>query len=101
MQTKNIKLFHSPGAFVFVSFCVFAQVFTGFFGRVSVCCQIYKVSAKSEKLKPASLVSLGNFHTLRRWFPTLEQALKFGELLKSRFAHGPTVAPRKIQPELF
>ena len=83
-----------------VFFQTFANVWPTHSGSVHVAGFVSHIAAA--ELPPPSLVSFGNFHTLRRCFTTQEEALKFGKLLKSRYAHGPTAAPRSNkQPELF
>jgi hypothetical protein len=67
-------------------FQVFAQVHPAQSNRISVHTHIYKTEAPA--LPAPSIVSFGNFHTLRRYFPTPEQAQTWACYLKSVFTKG-------------
>ena len=70
---------------------VFAQVYPAQCNRVLVKSHIFKVTAPA--LPESSLVSVGNFHTLKRFFPTQEQAEKWSSMLFQKFAKGPIKNP--------
>jgi hypothetical protein len=80
---------------------VFAQVHPGQFNRVLVHAFVLKV--KAPELPAPSLVSFGNLHTLRRYFPAPEQARQWASSLRSAYAKGPVQNPllRGYQLELF
>jgi hypothetical protein len=70
---------------------VFAQVHPGQYNRALVHTNIFPVHAKA--LPARSLVSIGNFHTLRRYFPKAEQAQMWAEHLHTTHAKGPVKNP--------
>lgn len=80
---------------------VFAHVYPGQFNRVLVHTHILPVTALV--LPAPSLVSFGNFHTLRRYFSAQEQAEQWASYLRANHAKGPTHNPVMDggQPELF
>jgi hypothetical protein len=80
---------------------VFAHVHPGQCNRVLVHAHTFPVHCPV--LPAPSLVSFGNFHTLRRYFPTPEQAQTWAGFLRSSFAIGPVKNPSLggYQIELF
>jgi hypothetical protein len=72
-------------------FQVFAQVYPGQCNRVIVWTHIFKEDAPA--LPAPSLVSFGNFHILRRCFPTPEQAEQWAGYLRSTFIQDPAHNP--------
>jgi hypothetical protein len=69
-----------------VIFQAFVQVFSAQGNRVLVKSHIFKQFTNT--LPQPSLVSVGNFHTLRRYFETQEQAEKWAALLHQKFSVG-------------
>jgi hypothetical protein len=80
---------------------VFAQVHPGQYNRVLVHTYIFMVQAPA--LPHPSWVCIGNFHTLRCYFPQAEQARKWADHLHSAHAKGPVKNPilDGCQGELF
>jgi hypothetical protein len=76
---------------MFSYFQVFAQVYPGQYNRVLVHTYLFKEQAPA--LPPPSLLSFGNFHTLRRYFPTQAQAEQWSGYLRSAFIQGPAHNP--------
>jgi hypothetical protein len=74
-----------------VCYQVFAQVYPGQCNRILVHTHIFPVQVSA--LPDLSMASYGNFHTLRRYFPTAEQAQAWAEHLKSAYAKGPVENP--------
>jgi hypothetical protein len=72
-------------------FEIFAQIFPAQYGRVHVVSCYFLCSGSVMPLP--SLVSVGNFHTIRHCFPSMLKAQEFGALLRSRYARGPSVQP--------
>ena len=70
---------------------VFAQVYPAQCERILVKTHIFKVVAPA--LPEPSLVSIGNFHTLKRSFLTQEQAEKWASSLCQKFSKGPAKNP--------
>ena len=87
------------GVFMFQIYQVFAQVFTAQGERVIVNTHIFK--GKAQVLPASSLINVGNFHTLRRYFPTLEQAKKWASLLHEKFTKGPAKNPTLSGGQLY
>jgi hypothetical protein len=79
---------------------VFAHVYPGQFNRVLVHTHILPVTAPA--LPAPSLVSFGNFYTLRRYFPAREPAEQWASYLRANYAKGPAHNPIVDggQPEL-
>jgi hypothetical protein len=67
--------------------------------RVIVISHIFR--GKAQALPAPSLVSFGNFHTLKRYFPTLEQAKKWASLLHEKFTKGPAKNPTLSGGQLY
>jgi hypothetical protein len=72
-------------------FEIFAQIFPAQYGRIRVVSCYFQCSGSV--MPPPSLVSVGNFHTIRRYFLSLLNAQEFGALLHSRFACSPIIQP--------
>jgi hypothetical protein len=75
-------------------FQVFAQIYPGQCNRVIVHTHIFREQtsspAKRRILCPApSLVSFGNFHTVRRYFRTQTRAEQWAEYLRTTYTKGP------------
>jgi hypothetical protein len=69
----------------------FVQIYPGHCNRVLVRTHILPVHAPS--LPAPSLVSFGNFHTLRRYFPAPEPARVWAGYLRASFSNGPVKNP--------
>jgi hypothetical protein len=80
---------------------VFTRVYPGQFNRVLVHTCILPVTASV--LPAPSLVSFGNFHTLRRYFTSPERAEQWASYLRATYAKGPVRNPvmGRGQLELF
>jgi hypothetical protein len=70
---------------------VFVHVYPGQFNRVLVHTHILPVTAPA--LPAPSLVSFGNFYTLRRYFPAREPAEQWASYLRATYAKGPVHNP--------
>jgi hypothetical protein len=70
---------------------VFARVYPGQCNRVLVHTHVLPVTAPA--LPAPSLVSFGNFHTLRRYFTSPEQAEQWASYLRATYAKGPVRNP--------
>jgi hypothetical protein len=88
---------------------IFAQVYPGQYSRVLVNTSTFRVQAPT--LPDPSWVSIGNFHTLRRYFSKADQARKWADHLHAAHAKGRSKIPsltaarsiflRSLQNELF
>jgi hypothetical protein len=83
---------------MFCYFQVFAQIYPGQCNRVIVSTHIFTEQtsspAKRRILCPApSLVSFGNFHTVRRYFRTQTKAEQCAEHLRTTYTKGPAHNP--------
>jgi hypothetical protein len=71
-----------------------AHVYPGRDNRILVHTHIFREQAST--CPAPSLVSFGNFHTLRRYFPTQAQAEQWTGYLRSTFTQGPVCSDGQL-----